>query len=181
MHRYILHHVMAERGYTPRGLVFPMSMPIMERTAEYKAVLSAFDERVMPATRWRETGNGGVEVLNDVSDFYRYPDMTAEASFIHDCVLDAALTRFPKEIRDIGSADRAIRSMGDLVDMSDERLRNFLMYTRQNNGTLPKKRAKGEVKDLEQETILRLEAVVDRVYGNDEPGSEPQTDSLPRP
>jgi hypothetical protein len=181
LHRYILHHVLSERGMVPPGIVFPVSMPIAEKSVQYKAVLNAFDARAMSATRWRPSANGGVEVLNDASDVYRFPDLTEESNFVRDCVDRAAYDLFPHEVRAIENADRATEAIRSKVDMSEDRIRDFLMFTRQNpTGKLPKKRAKNEFKDLSQETISELEEIVDRHFGDDDPDMDP-VDPNPAP
>lgn len=179
LHRYILHHVLAERGLVPPGIVFPVSMPIADKAVQYKAVLNAFDARAMSATRWRPADHGGVEVLNDASDVYRFPDLTEESEFVRDCVDKAAYDLFPEEVRTIDKADRATEAIRSRVDMSEDRIRDFLMFTRQNpEGKLPKKRAKNEFKDLSRETISELEQIVERHFGGE---PEADADSTPNP
>src|SRR3546814_875113 len=78
LHRYLLHHVMAEREFVPQGVIFPISVPIMEQIGTYRSILSAFNRRVMPFTKWSQDVRGGVVVHNDVSDLFRFPDLTAE-------------------------------------------------------------------------------------------------------
>ncbi len=39
IHRYLIHHVLAQRGFNPSGIVFPISAAILERLDEYRAVL----------------------------------------------------------------------------------------------------------------------------------------------
>src|SRR6185436_11099173 len=36
IHRYLMHHVLAQRGYNPAGVVFPVSASILERIDDYK-------------------------------------------------------------------------------------------------------------------------------------------------
>jgi hypothetical protein len=168
LHRYMLHHVLSERGLVPPGIVFPVSMPMADKVERYKAVLNAFDARAMSATRWRPGVHGGVEVLNDASDVYRFPDLTEESNFVQDCVDKAAFDLFPEEVRTIDKADRATDAIRSRADMSEERIRDFLMFTRQNpERKLPKKRARNEFKDLSPETISELEEIVDRYFGDE--------------
>src|SRR5690606_23373859 len=113
------------------GMVFPVSLPLLEKGENYKSVLSDFDNLVMPYTRWQTNEMGGVDVLNDVSDLYRYTDLTQEAEFIYDCVEKAAIHHYKDEIHTIASLDHAMESMARVADLSDERLRDFIMFARQ--------------------------------------------------
>ena len=37
IHRYLIHHVLAQRGFNPAGVVFPVSAAILERIDDYRA------------------------------------------------------------------------------------------------------------------------------------------------
>ena len=39
LHRYLIHHVLAQRRFNPAGVVFPVSAAILERIDEYRLVL----------------------------------------------------------------------------------------------------------------------------------------------
>ena len=38
MHRCLIHHVLAERKFTPPGMVFPVSSVMLDRIDDYRAV-----------------------------------------------------------------------------------------------------------------------------------------------
>jgi len=173
IHRYLLHHVLAERGFTPPGVVFPISLPMLEKSADYKGVLQAFDAHVMPFTQWVPNGLGGVSVLNDVSDLFRFPDLTRESEFVFDCVEDAALRLLPQEVSEIAKADRVMDRLSRVVDMPDDRMRKLVMFARQNEvrNRIPKKRLKRDYADLTEEQADAVETILDEVYGDDAPPS----------
>ena len=39
LHRYLMHHVLAERGFNPPGVVFPVSAAILDRIDDYRRTL----------------------------------------------------------------------------------------------------------------------------------------------
>src|SRR4029077_3841055 len=86
IHRYLIHHVLAEHGFTPKGVVFPVSAVILERIDEYREGLEVYSRPRLPHIEWRATKDGNVEVLNDTIDLYRYFDATRQAEFLFDCV-----------------------------------------------------------------------------------------------
>lgn len=49
IHRYLIHHVLAERGFNPPGLVFPISAAILERLDRYREVLETTRHAFCPA------------------------------------------------------------------------------------------------------------------------------------
>ena len=81
IHRYLVHHVLARHGFTPAGIVFPVSAAILERIDVYRAVLESYSARLLPVIEWRPTPAFNVDVVNDTSDFYRFFDATPHASF----------------------------------------------------------------------------------------------------
>lgn len=83
---YLIHHVLAERGFNPPGVVFPVSAVMFDRIADYKAVLESYSSRMLPLVAWEPTQKNNVRVLNDTLDFYRYFDATAHVEFLFECV-----------------------------------------------------------------------------------------------
>lgn len=63
----------------------------------------------------------------------------------------------------------AMEAMSRIVDMSDQRLRDFIKFVLQNKGKLPTDRAKKEFNDLSPEAIEQLEGILDRIYGDEQP------------
>ena len=82
IHRYLIHHVLAETGFVPKGLVFPVSAVILERIEAYKKILEHFSKRRLGLVEWRPTVKNNVEVLNDTRDLYRFFDATKQAEFL---------------------------------------------------------------------------------------------------
>jgi len=63
LHRYLLHHVLMEMGFTPEAMVFPVSAVILERISEYRGVLESYSRPRLSSIEWRATEKGNVEVL----------------------------------------------------------------------------------------------------------------------
>src|ERR1700728_1543011 len=86
LHRYLIHHVLAERGFNPPGMVFPVSTAILDRVDDYRRTLETYSERLLPLIEWRPTDENNVEVLNDTGDFFRFFDAAPHAEFLYQCV-----------------------------------------------------------------------------------------------
>ena len=86
LHRYLFHHVLAQRGFNPPGVVFPISSAILERIDEYRGVLESYSTRLLPMIEWRTTDSFNVEVTNETGDFYRFFDATPHVEFLYSCV-----------------------------------------------------------------------------------------------
>ncbi|APG88048.1 filamentation induced by cAMP protein Fic (plasmid) [Sinorhizobium americanum CCGM7] len=48
LHRYLIHHVLAERGFNPPGLIFPVSAVILDQIDDYRKVLESYSRRLLP-------------------------------------------------------------------------------------------------------------------------------------
>jgi hypothetical protein len=86
MHRCLIHHVLAERKFTPAGMVFPVSSVMLERIDDYRDTLRTHSGPLTDSIEWRPTLSRNVEILNETADLHRYFDCTDEAAFLYACV-----------------------------------------------------------------------------------------------
>jgi hypothetical protein len=164
MHRCLIHHVLAERRFTPPGMVFPVSSVMLDRIDDYRATLQAHSGPLMPFIEWRPTPERNVEVLNETADLYRYFDCTGEAEFLYACVRRTVEQDLPREINYLRHHDEAIRRIMDAVEMPDRAAENLVMFIRQNNGTLSKKRREVEFKKLRDDELILIEGIVNDAF-----------------
>jgi hypothetical protein len=160
VHRCLIHHVLAERKFTPPGMVFPVSSVMLDRMDDYRATLQGHSGPLMPFIDWRATPNRNVEVLNDTSDLYRYFDCTGAAEFLYACVTRTVERDLPNEIDYLRRHDDAIRRIMETVEMPDRLAENLVMFIRQNHGALPKSRRTGDYKELRDDEVTHLEEIV---------------------
>jgi hypothetical protein len=164
LHRCLVHHVLAERNFTPPGFIFPVSSVMYDRIGEYRKTLQAHSGPLMDFIEWRPTPQQNVEVLNDTADLYRYFDVTLATEFLYSCVERTVEYDLPREIDYLRRHDQALRRIMDIVEMPDRLAENLLMFVRQNKGTLPKRRRAGEFKQLTDDEVSKLEAVVNDAF-----------------
>jgi hypothetical protein len=164
MHRCLIHHVLAERKFTPPGMVFPVSSVMLDRIDDYRSTLQGHSGPLMPYIEWRATPERNVEVLNDTADLYRYFDCTEAAEFLYACVRRTVEHDLPREIDYLRRHDEAIRQIMDAVEMPDRVADNLVMFIHQNNGTLSKKRREGEFNKLSADEVTLIEAIVAEAF-----------------
>lgn len=160
MHRCLIHHVLAERKFTPPGMVFPVSSVMLDRIDDYRTILQSHSGALMPYIDWRPTLVRNVEVLNGTADLYRYYDATAAAEFLYACVRRTVEQDLPREIDYLARHDEAIRRIMEAVEMPDRVAGNLVVFIRQNNGALSKKRRDDEFKALSSEEVKVIEGIV---------------------
>jgi len=160
LHRCLIHHVLAERKFTPPGMVFPVSSVMLDRIDDYRTTLQSHSGPLMEFIDWRPTPDRNVEVRNDTADLYRYYDCTDEAEFLYACVQRTVEYDLPHEIDYLRRHDQARRNIMETVEMPDRLADDLLVFIRQNNGTLPKKRREREFEALTDEEVEHIERVV---------------------
>ena len=166
LHRYLIHHVLAQRGFNPPGIVFPVSAAILDRIDDYRAALEDYSQRLLPVVDWEPMENGNVRVLNDTSDFYRYFDATPQTEFLYGCVQRTIEQDLPKEAGFLKRYDAFRNALNLIVDMP-ERLSDLLFrFLHQNGGTLSRRAREREFAALTDEESERIETIYREVFAD---------------
>lgn len=165
LHRYLIHHVLARRGFSPEGLVLPVSAAILERIGTYRAALEDYSKRVLPAVNWEPTEQGNVRVRNDTADFYRFFDATRQAEFLYECVRQTIEQDLPRETEFLRKHDAFRAELNWLVDMPARLVDLLFRFLRQNGGQLSKRARQKEFAPLTDAEAARIEAIYREVFG----------------
>lgn len=165
LHRCLIHHVLAEREFTPPGMVFPVSSVMLDRIDEYRKTLQEHSGSLMEFIDWQPTPDRNVQVTSDTADLYRYFDCTVEAEFLYNCVAHTVEHDLPNEIDFLRRQDEAQSRIMEIVDMPDRLAQDLLMFMRQNNGKIPTRRRKREFAALTDKEAKKIEAIYSEVFG----------------
>ena len=84
IHRYIIHHVLARKGFSRRGIIFPVSSSILENIASYRTVLEDYSHPLLDFIEWEPAADHNVRVLNETIDCYRCFDATKMAECLYE-------------------------------------------------------------------------------------------------
>jgi len=173
VHRCLINHVLAERKYTPPGMVFPVSSVMQDRIEEYRTTLQAHSAPLMEYIEWRPTPERNVEVLNDTADLYRYFDCTQAAEFLYACVQRTVEHDLPKEIDYLRRHDEAMARIMEMIEMPDRLAQNLILFIRQNEGALSRRKREKEFSALTDEEVQGLESIVQDAFdGFDESATQ---------
>lgn len=167
IHRYLIHHVLAARGFNPPGVVFPVSAVILERIYAYRQVLEDYSFRLLPLVEWEATGQGNVRVRNDTADFYRFFDATPHVEFLYESVHRTIEKDLPEETRFLRQYDEFRARVETLVDMPETTLNLLFRFLRQNQGHLSGRARTKEFKKLTQEEIEHIESIYAELFADD--------------
>jgi len=165
IHRYLFHHVLAEKGFVPKGLVFPVSAVILERIGEYRKTLEHFSKPRLDFIEWRPTEKNNVEVLNETIDLYRYFDATAQAEFFFACVEETVNKTLPEEVEYLKKYDLLNEFIKNYIDMPDNLVDLLIRFLSQNNGKLSKRTSQHEFEKLTDPEIQAIEQKYSEIFG----------------
>lgn len=169
IHRYLIHHVLAERGFNPPGVVFPISASILERIDEYRAVLEDYSKRLLPLVEWETTETFNVRVLNDTDDFYRFFDATPQVEFLYGCIRKTIEEDLPKETAFLRRYDEFRAGVEAVVDMPERTTDLLFRFLRQNSGRLSARARKSEFAKLSDDEVAKIERLYGQLFDHLEP------------
>ncbi|MBV8359499.1 MAG: Fic family protein, partial [Deltaproteobacteria bacterium] len=168
IHRYLIHHVLAQRGFNPAGVVFPISAAILERIDEYRTVLESYSQRLLPLIRWESTPEGNVKVLNETADYYRFFDATPHAEFLYSCVKKTVEEDLPNETDFLRRYDLFRARIEDIVDMPNLKADLLFQFLHQNGGKLSKRAREKEFEQMTDAEIATAEQAYAAAFQNDQ-------------
>ncbi|MBI1357977.1 MAG: cell filamentation protein Fic [Acidobacteria bacterium] len=172
IHRYLIHHVLAQRGFHPSGVVFPVSAAILERLDGYRAALEGYSKRLLEVIEWRPTPDGNVQVLNDTADFYRYFDATAYAELLYECVEKTIEEDLPRETDFLRRYDGFRVQVEAIADMPARTVDLLFRFLRQNGGRLSRRAREREFERLTEEETRRIEAAYAESFDLQDEGTQ---------
>jgi len=168
IHRYLFHHVLAEKGFVPRGLVFPVSAVTLDRIDDYRQTLEHYSKPRLDLIEWRPTDKGNVEVLNETIELYRYFDATKQAEFLFECVEETVTKTLPEEVSYLTKYDLLNGFIKNYIDMPDRLVDLLIRFLSQNDGKLSMRARDKEFSQLTVGEVQTIERQYDDIFHGDE-------------
>ncbi len=167
IHRYLFHHVLAEKGFVPKGLVFPVSSVILDRIDDYRQTLEHYSKPRLNLIEWRPTEKNNIEVLNETIDLYRYFDATKQAEFFFKCVEETVNKTLPEEVDYLKKYDLLNDFIKNYIDMPDKLVDLLIRFLNQNRGKLSKRAQDKEFNQITEEEVEVIERKYDTIFHGD--------------
>jgi hypothetical protein len=164
LHRYVIHHILSQTGYTEQGIIFPVSASILTHIKDYAKTLESFSHPILDFIDWKPSENNNVEILNDTIDYYRYFDATAQAEFLFYCVNDTLVNVIPKEVEYLMKFDEFKRYLDHKYEMPDNMVSLLVGFLEQGNGRLSKRAISNEFIALTVDEIRSIEEQYQLVF-----------------
>jgi hypothetical protein len=157
IHRFLIHNILARRGFTPEGAMFPISASMLKNPADYEASLEAFSRQLMPLVEYSLDEEGRMTVHNDTAIWYRYIDMTPQAEALFRFIDETIDTELASELAFLANYDKTKKAIQEIVDMPDRQIDLFIRFCLQNNGRLSARKRASHFHTLSDEEIACME------------------------
>lgn len=162
VHRFLMHAVLAQSGFVPHGLIFPVSAVMLKHQLDYDKALETFSNRVMTLLDYDVDDKGEVSVRNDSRDFYRAIDYTPIVEYFQQVIVRTIRTEWKTELDYLKAYDKMREVMRSIVDMPEKKANQFILFVQQNGGRLSQ-RKRHLFSELNDDEVTRLEAAIAEV------------------
>ncbi|MEX2132227.1 MAG: Fic family protein, partial [Pseudohongiellaceae bacterium] len=172
IHRYLIHDVLAKAGFTPRGIVLPVSSVILTNLDDYIATLEQFSRPLNQRTHF-DPGQLDLPATGNDAVYFRYPDLTAQAEFLYKALQHTVTHDLQQEIDYLLGFDRASKALNNLLDWPGHSLELFIRVVQENGGTLSANKRRGHFEWMRDDEIKAAESLVSAAFtnGSDKDGS----------
>ncbi len=160
IHRFLIHNILARRGFTPSGMIFPVSAAMLQNRHSYEAALEAFSKNLMRLVEYKLDGEGRMTVQNETARYYRYIDMTAQTEALFAFIERVINTDLVAELKFLQNYDAAKAGLHEIVDMPDRLIDLFIRLSVQNQGKLSTNKREKFFGKLTEDEVARMEEVV---------------------
>ncbi|MHB8493651.1 MAG: Fic family protein [Casimicrobiaceae bacterium] len=163
LHRYLIHQVLSVSGFTPRGIILPVSAVILANIDRYNEALEHFSAPMVARTQYNPDTPDVPAEGNDAL-YFRFFDATEQAAFLF-WALDRTIEEdLEKEVNYLLGYDLAFRRLNERFDWPGHRLDTFINVVAQNNWRLSNGKRKAYFEQLTDDEVAQFEAVVREAY-----------------
>ena len=165
IHRFLSHNVLARRGYTPGGIMLPISASMLKHGSDYDASLESFSRPLMALVEFSLDEEGRMTVENETARWYRYIDMTPQVEALFRFIEQTVDTELVEELDFLANYDQTKKAIQEIVDMPDRQVDLFIRFCLQNNGRLSARKRASRFDFLSDAEVIRMEQNIQSVYG----------------
>jgi hypothetical protein len=160
IHRFLIHNVLARRGLTPPGFIFPISAALLRDRVAYDEALEHFSAQLLPRIEYQLDEGGQMTVSNETAIHYRYMDLTIQIEALANFIQRTIDAELPGELDFLKRYDTTKAALQEIVDMPDRMIDRFIHFCWQNNGQLSARKRQSHFEALTDSEVQAMEQVV---------------------
>jgi Fic family protein len=165
IHRYLIHEVLANAGFTPRGIVLPVSAVILANLNEYISVLESYSRPVRQCTEYAPDAPDTPATGNDAV-YFRYFDATEQAEFLYKALERTVEEDLQQEIDFLMGYDRACQQLNQQLDWPSHSMGLFVRVVHQNDDKLSNAKRKSHFSWMTEDEVHDAEAIVAQAFSD---------------
>ncbi|MCK4886300.1 MAG: Fic family protein [Planctomycetes bacterium] len=164
IHRFLIHNILARHGFTPEGLIFPISAAMLNDMDAYDTALESFSKPLIPLIDYTLDEDGKMNVRNQTAFYYRYPDMTIIAEALFVFIRTTIEKELVEELNFLKNYDVTKKAIRDIVDMPDRQIDLFIRFCLQNHGVISSKKRKSHFAELTEDEVQKMQSAIQKAY-----------------
>ncbi len=165
VHRFLIHHVLEQNSFTPKGVIFPVSATMLKNLDMYDETLELFSKPLLRLVEYNLDEEKRITANGNHANYYRYIDMTPFAEYLFTTIRDTIDLEMEVEFEYLQNYDRTRSMIREIVDMPDRLLDLFITISLQNRGKLSGKKRKSMFSMLTDEEVEKMETCIQEVFG----------------
>lgn len=163
LHRYLIHESLSTAGFTPKGIVLPVSAVILANMEKYVSALEAFSRPLRDRASYNPDVPSVPATGNDAIHF-RYFNATDQTAFLFYALERTVEHDLDEEISFLLGFDRAREALNHLADWPAHSLDLFVRVVHQNNDKLPQTKRRSHFDWMRDDELSRFEEIVARSF-----------------
>lgn len=163
LHRFLIHDVLSSSGFTPKGIVLPVSAVILANLDAYIHALEVFSKPLRRLTTYNPDPPEIAAKGNDAL-YYRYFDATPQASFLYQALERTVEHDLEEEISFLLGFDTAYADLKNALDWPSHSLDIFIRLVHQNGGALSKNKRQSHFEWMTDDELKKAQAAVSRAF-----------------
>ena len=163
LHRFLIHDALSAGGFTPKGIVLPVSAVILANLEQYVHTLERFSKPLWALTTYDPNVPEAPATGNDAL-YFRYFDATDQASFLFSALERTVEQDLQQEISFLLGFDKANTALRNTLDWPAHALDLFIQVVHQNGGTLSKTKRQSHFAWMTEAEVRQAEVVVAQAF-----------------
>ncbi|CAB3755225.1 Fic family protein [Paraburkholderia humisilvae] len=161
LHRFLIHHVLRQSGFTPKGIVLPISARMLKNVARYSDLLKSYSRPRTALLDYRLDADSDTIHVRTGQPAWLYAsfDATAICEFVLECCKQCVEQDLALEVRYLHAYDAAVARLETWLDLRQSKMANLVDIVVQGHGELSK-RKRAHFAELTDEDVERAEKAI---------------------
>lgn len=161
LHRFLLHHILRQAGYTPPGVVLPLSARMLGSLETYSRLLKSYSQPRTALLDYALDDDSQTIHIKSPQPIWLYAsfDATPICEFILTCIRQCVEEDLAHEVRYLQAYDRAKARLEAWLDLPQPKLSLLVRLVVQGNGELSSTKRK-MFEMLSDSDVAKIESII---------------------